>query len=469
MKKEKMNMRKTIFCALIMGTALCFSACGVNTDETPDSLILENPASGEMQGQEIDAAEENTETSAENENPGAVDEAGVNSGSETDSDVIGTDTSVTVVMKTEDNTELTTEDGTVYYVIGSSYPVVSIAGNEAAAEKINEDLYSRVSDFKAGANIQAETAKEDFEYMLSDMESDYTPIAYSSELSFTVTRADSNVISFTENGYDYMGGAHGMPYTTGINYDTKTGELITFTDLSDHPDAFRADTLAYNQALAQTEYYSTQMFSQDDITNGTLEQVLYSDGAWYLSTSGLIFMSAPYALAPYAAGTLEFTIPYNDLTNMGFKEQYTYTGRQIVKLFESGVYNTDLNGDGNEDSVIYSNEWLQNASSGLDSLMHLTINGVDFSDNDAIKDKLLSSWPELCVYDLDVDDNYVELAFIYTVWTQDNAEDSAVSTQYSRFFRYTEDGSLIYLGRVKGDVTDPTVTFSASDIKDEDE
>ena len=101
--------------------------------------------------------------------------------------------------------------------------------------------------------------------------------------------------------------------------------------------------------------------------------------------------------------------------------------------------------------------------------MHLTINGVDFSDNDDIKDKLLSSWPELCVYDIDVNDNYVELAFIYTVWTQDSAEDSAVSTQCSRFFRYTEDGSLIYLGRITGDVTDPTVTFSASDIQDEDE
>ena len=355
MKKEKMNMRKPLLSALIMGAALCFSACGMNADETPNSLVLENPASGEMQGQEIDAAEENTETSAEDENPETTDEADVD-GSEADSTVTNTDTSVTVVMKSEDNAELTTDDGTVYYTISCSYPVVSIAGNEAAAEKINTDLYSRVNDFKAGANIQAETAKEDFEYMLSDMESDYTPIAYSSELSFTVTRADSNVISFTENGYDYMGGAHGMPYTIGINYDTKTGELITFTDLSDNPDAFRADTLAFNQALAQTEYYSMQMFSQDDITNGTLEQVLYADGAWYLSTSGLVFMSAPYALAPYAAGTLEFTIPYSDLANMGFKEQYTYTGRQIVKLFENGVYNTDLNGDGKEDSVIYSTE-----------------------------------------------------------------------------------------------------------------
>lgn len=465
MKKEQMNMRKTILCALIIGAALCFSACGANADKTPGSLVLENPASDKTQGQEIDAAEENTETSTEDETPETTDETNVNNSSETDTAVTNADTSVTVAMKSEDNVELTIEDDIVYYVIGSSYPVVSIAGNEAAAEKINADLYSRVNDFKTGANILAETSKEDFEYILADMEDDHTPIPYSSELSFTVTRADSNVISFTENGYEYMGGAHGMPYTTGINYDAKTGELITFTDLSDNPDAFRADTLAFNQALAQTEYYSMQMFSQDDITNGTLEQVLYADGAWYLSTSGLVFMSAPYALAPYASGTLEFTIPYSDLANMGFKEQYTYTGRQIVKLYENGVYNTDLNGDGKEDSVIYSNEWLENASSGLDTLMHLTINGVDFSDNDEIKDRLLSSWPELCIYNLDVDDNYMELAFIYTEWTQD----SAVSTQYSRFFRYTEDGSLIYLGRATGDVTDPTISFSVSDIQNEDE
>lgn len=297
---KRQNLKVLSACAGIMCATLCLNACGANAGNNPNTFILENPASGKTQEQEI---------------------------AETDIVVSDTNSDITVTIKAPDDVELTTEDGTLYYTITCSYPVVFINGNEAAAEKINADILSRVDAFNTGVNIQAETAKEDFEYMLGD--GVQPPMPYSSDLSFTVTRADDNVIAFTENSYEYMGGAHGMPGTTGINYNTKTGELITFTELSDNPDAFRADTLAYNQALAQTEYYNMQLFNTDDITNGTLEQVLYADGMWYLSTSGLVFMSPPYALAPYSSGTLEFTIPYGDLKGMGFKEAYTYTADNL--------------------------------------------------------------------------------------------------------------------------------------------
>lgn len=96
--------------------------------------------------------------------------------------------------------------------------------------------------------------------------------------------------------YAYTGGAHGNYDTIGINYNAKTGDLISFTDLSEDDAAFHEDTLAYNQNLAKTEYYKERMFSEDTITDGTLESVLYADDAWYLSTSGLVFMSGPMLL-----------------------------------------------------------------------------------------------------------------------------------------------------------------------------
>lgn len=322
---KKQNIKKASVCALIMGAALCFSACGTNAGENPNTFIMENPASPGTPEQETNAPEESPEPSAEEENQENSVANDVNNDSETDTSVSNAESTVTVVMKAEDDVELTTDDGTLFYTITCSYPIVSIAGNDAAAEKINENILSRVESFNTATNQGVEFAKADFEDWLSG--GIQPPMPYSSDLSFTVARADSNVISFTENGYEYWGGAHGMPYKTGINYDTHTGELISFTDLSDDPDAFHADTLAYNQELAQTEYYSDQLFNMDNITDGTLEEELYADDGWYLSTSGLVFMSSPYALAPYSSGTLEFTIPYSDLANMGFKEQYTYTGR----------------------------------------------------------------------------------------------------------------------------------------------
>lgn len=434
MKKENIKMNKSTVFALTVCTALCVCACGKNAGTNPNTVILKNPASGDTQEQEDSLAPDNT------------------------------DSPVTVVIESEDSVELTTDDGTVYYTITCSYPVVSIAGNEAAAEKINANIRTRVEAYNTSVNAQAETAKEDFEYLLNDDDLEYTPFPYTSDLSFAVTRADDHVIAFTENSYEYMGGAHGMPNTIGINYDTNTGELITFGDLSDDPDAFRADTLAYNQELARTEYYSMQMFNTDDITNGTMEDVLYTDGAWYLSTSGLVFMSPPYALAPYAAGTLEFTIPYSELAAMGFKGQYTYTGRQIVKLRENEPYSIDLNGDGNEDSVSYYGAWIDDETDSLIYLTHLTINDTDFSLNGSedVKEQLELASANIigvCLYDLDDNDNYVELATLLVDWGNSEEDTNPAAKYYSQFFRYTEDGSLIYLGEADGDITDPTTTL----------
>ena len=461
---KRKNIQKSTVCAILLGTALCISACGADAGDNSNALILENPASGATQGQEIDASDENNGASVGDENQENGIGSDASGGAETDTGVSSTGASVTIVTEHLDDVELTTDDGTVFYTITCSYPVVFIAGNEAAAGKINTDILSRVESFHTAAAASVEFTKEGLEYW--NEEGLPAPFPYSSDLSFTVTRADENVIAFTENGYEYLGGAHGTPYTIGINYDTDTGELISFTELSDNPDAFRADTLAYNQALAQTEYYSQQMFNTDDITNGTLEETLYADGMWYLSTSGLVFMSPPYALAPYAAGTLEFTIPYSELANMGFKEQYAYTGRLIVQVMENEPYSIDLNGDGNEDSVMYSGEWVVDGSSNNDYMTHLTINGVDFTQNgtEDVKKQLIGPWPDLRIYDVDVRDNYVELALIYVEWAQ-NEDGNSVSTHYSRFFRYMEDGTLIYLGQVNNDVSDPSVAVSVSDFE----
>lgn len=462
----KRNKRKrAAACTVMMCAALCLGACGKNAAQTPDADTLVSPVEEETQQQEIETFPENTESAVENENPAN----NTDNSEKTDINVTNTESSVTVDIKKVDDKELTTDDGNVYYTITCSYPIVSIAGNEAAAEKINADILARVESFHTATMQTAELAKEDFEYMLSEDDgSGYTPFPYSSDLFFTVTRADDHVIAFTENGYEYMGGAHGMPYSIGINYDTDTGELISFADLSDDPTAFHADTLAYNQALAQTDYYSEQLFNTDDITNGTLEETLYADGMWYLSISGLVFMSPPYALAPYASGTLEFTIPYNELKDMGFKEQYAYTGRQIVKLRENETYSTDLNGDGNEDSVSYYSAWVDDETDSYEFMTHLTINGTDFSQDgtEDLREQLSSPGGiegimGICLYDLDVNDNYVEIAVLAVDWIQDEDDTNPVANYYSHFFRYTEDGSLIYLGQMEGNVTDPTVSVAA--------
>ena len=54
-----------------------------------------------------------------------------------------------------------------------------------------------------------------------------------------------------------------------------------------------------------------------------------------------------------------------------------------------------------------------------------------------------------------MEDDYTELVLLSGESIGDNY------VYNSRFFRYTKDGRLLYLGKVTGNVLDPSVTFSA--------
>ncbi len=456
MRTQKHLAKKTA-CTLLLCAVLTCTACGTDTEDVPGK---DTPYEANNDGNESQQA---PDSSVDTEDSGHTNQAADSAGPENAAEISSpeTDTAVSILesnikieMKNEEE-EKTAENGTVYLTRSWTYPVISIEGNDAAAEKINADIRSRVDSFRANTEVE-EWAKEGYEYKTEELPDD-TFLSYSEDLSFAAQRADSNVISFTESFYAYTGGAHGNSDTRGVNYNAKTGELISFTDLSDDSAAFHEDTLAYNQKLAETASYQERMFSSESITDGSLEAVLYADDVWYLSTSGLVFMSAPYALGPYAAGTIEFIIPYSDLANMGFKDSYAYTDRLVMKLQESETYNFDLNGDGQEDSVLFHSESTESEDGNYSSILHLTVNDTDFSQSgsDAVKEYLSTfSWGEFLLYDINVDDNYTELVVLFG----ENEGDDYV--YYSHFFRYTKDGDLIYLGKARGDVNDPTLTFS---------
>lgn len=451
-KHRKLSVCALLTCAVLVCTACSGSASGTGA--------ADNTARDESGQTKENTSAENTEPSNEN---AEQDNAAADGTSENDTPVNSTESNIDIQMQEEEDNK-STEDGTVYFYKSMVYPVVTMEVNAEAADKINADIRSRIDSFHASKEME-DMAEEMLQYS-EEEGSDYPMLGYSEGLTYKTVRADSNVISFTITYDSFSGGAHGNYTMQGVNYNAKTGDLISFADLSDDPAAFREDTLSYNQKLAETEFYSERMFSSDDITNGTLESVLYADDAWYLSTSGLVFISDPYALGPYAAGIIEFVIPYSDLADMGFKESYTYSDRFVMKLQDHETYAVDLNGDGTDDSITFYVEDIENADGTYDYVSRLFINDIDFvkDSEPEIQEQLashISTWAEASLYDLIPDDNYIELMF---VGGETEGEDYVY---YSYFYRYTEDGSLAYLGRVDGAATDPTVDVSTliSDIQ----
>ena len=346
------------------------------------------------------------------------------------------------------STEAMTDE--IIYTSTCTYPIVTIEGNENAADKINADIQAIVDSFYADTSYP-KWAKDDYERYYNTNLHSY----YRDELLFTVTRADSNVISFLVTNEEYGGGAHGMYSSTGLNYDTQTGELIDFSDLSGNSDAFHQDTLAFHQSLAASNTYKSIMWP-DDVTwkdDYDLEEVLYQDGRWYLSTSGLVFFSHPYELSGFAAGEIEFTIPYADLDEMGFQEKYAYDGPRTIPLQTEEVCFFDLNGDGQDEEIQFYIE-----QPGIDSTkLHFIINGTDYAmqheelASQFSDDNYMFCWIKCFLYDMDTEDEAIEIAF------QMKNEDNMIPTTF--FYRYDKNGQLDYLCMAVSGVTNPTIVY----------
>lgn len=457
--------RKTLYAPLAAVTAavmLSCTACGGQTDDrkTDHAAIDEQEiTSGQREGgsQETEPGTTDGATS-QTGNPQAAGAPGKEGGTQPtgrsgqdDADDQQHD-HVTLDWQTIENSD-TAEDGTLLYTGTCTYPIISIKGNQAAADNINASIQGYVTAFNSDTSIQS-FARENY------VPEDTGFIAYSNDLSFAARRSDSNVISFEAVFYAYSGGAHGNYSTVGLNYDTRTGEPIGFAELGENADSFRADTFAFNRALADTPAYQEKMYDGSP-SDEQLEEVLYAEDAWFLSTSGLTFISNPYALGPYAAGAIEFTIPYDELAKMGLRKEYRYDGNLMIKLLDNIPVSADLNGDENEEAILYYTEYDGSPDAKTEYVTHFLINDTDVANgiNDELNQLMIDfPWSQCLLYDLNPSDNTIEFAFITTEYPDDS--DDALLT--SHFFRYEKDGSVSFLGTMDGSVLDPAAIISVT-------
>lgn len=115
------------------------------------------------------------------------------------------------------------------------------------------------------------------------------------------------------NGYEYSGGAHGMPIIQPLVIDRADGGRIPPEGLF-KPDAPWLDRLSSHclDALSQDEELASD---PDWLTSGT-EPKAENYQLLYPGPEGLTVIFPPYAVAPYAAGPQEVLIPYSHLADV---------------------------------------------------------------------------------------------------------------------------------------------------------
>lgn len=205
----------------------------------------------------------------------------------------------------EDNR--TDEDGSLLLTYRHNTVTVSIPGNEEAAAVIQADLDSQ----SAALALRAD------ELELSRREAPFSGGEYYLEGRYTVTRADSGVISLLYCETSYAGGVHGSTVFWGYTYDTATGQRLTLSALGEDLKK-TADGLC--QALAQqVEAYQPGFFFEGYL-EGVSSSVVTDDTFWMTDT-GLQFVDNEYVLQSYAGGTLQFFLPYGALQG-ALEERY---------------------------------------------------------------------------------------------------------------------------------------------------
>lgn len=188
----------------------------------------------------------------------------------------------------------------------ASATVIQLDGRFAGAAKINADMKGLMDHVLSFVDDNRDDCIEWYKESAGEY---FMPYSCDSNFRY-ISYNDGKLINIMQEGYDYYGGAHGMPSWNSMIYDLNTGETKTFGDLFDITEE-ELDELAVRYVTEHMneigEYY------WDGYEETVKEYTNLKDAQFYLTDEGAVLYYAPYMLAAYASGFQEVTIPYSEL------------------------------------------------------------------------------------------------------------------------------------------------------------
>lgn len=116
------------------------------------------------------------------------------------------------------------------------------------------------------------------------------------------------------SGYGYSGGAHGYPSRAHFLFDLSDGAEISMADvIGVSEEEFRTLAAEYTVADYLGENGELYFEIEEDALYDTVYQYAGFDCAMHLGADGVVVEYSPYHLGPYASGTIEVTVPYEEL------------------------------------------------------------------------------------------------------------------------------------------------------------
>lgn len=158
--------------------------------------------------------------------------------------------------------------------------------------------------------------------MIADVPKDTKDIdrdrTYSHDLTMRMTWASPRLLSARLDGYDFEGGAHGNPYTLGLNIDVAGGRKFAFADAFDAAAHQKLDEDCYRQVSKERRKRLGEDIAKD--FDKEMRKTLHKDVGdlefWNFTAKGATIIFGAYELGSYAEGSYTCEIPLQRLKDL---------------------------------------------------------------------------------------------------------------------------------------------------------
>ncbi len=193
---------------------------------------------------------------------------------------------------------------TLHYGIDARVPV--LAGDGPAIDAANAALRARVEAMVDGF-------LKDHRELAEEAGGAPPGQPWSLEIGYAAPYRSDRLAAVRLGGYDYRGGAHGMPIIETLLVDLADGRLLAPADLF-QPNSNWPSVLS-EQARAALKGRDGLGPDQDWLHRGTAPE---ADNFQSLlpGTDGLTLIFPPYQVASYAAGVQEVSVPWRALAGL---------------------------------------------------------------------------------------------------------------------------------------------------------
>ena len=268
------------------------------------------------------------------------------------------------VTPTDDNGQLEPKSKDLKY-LHMGIQTIAYQSNKRmdASETFDVPIFTDESEKREYAKLaeaiekytQVRTSRRDesFQQLVEVGENDYD--SYGGQLPYErlyensqmlFTRSDENIVSCCIHDEEYLGGAHGGTFVSGVSFDTATGKELTLGDVVKDRNQFLdllQDRLKKEYADDYDEFENADEYFEKMKNNTEL------DPAWYMDSESVVVIFNEYDLGPFAVGWQEVHMYFDEYADSINTKYMTVPENYIIPLNQSFTCKIDVDGDGSRD------------------------------------------------------------------------------------------------------------------------